>query len=1268
MGKKLFFMLLWLMLLILLPCLQNGLIVVKAPDGEVRTRPQGFDFGTVYTNCRIDASCTILGGTLNAVTSFPDWMGIDFVDTSQGWFRFHVNTASAGNYSGVITVATDVGDGDVPVNVTVRDEPRPKLSMLVYESPFDRYSTDYPEDMKFMTSLMDLGYVNVSYSFDFLPPEDYDLVLVAEDGLTFLTAGEVDLLKTYVDGGGSLVVCADAFYGGSITVANQIINDFGLNMRSEEYGFQVIVTEFAEHAITDGVGSICLQRPSPVEKISDTSVAVTILAHPSGAAADEGVLAISEHNGKLIVLGDSLWWYSYLRWEEYDNSKIFLNIFDYVANKAVLLWSDAMEVNDVAVSKDGKYLVAVNNTGVYYFASGDPNPRWWCLESDPAEDFMSVAISKDGEYVVAGQSSGYIYYFSDSKTAAGQRLLPTWKSEDLHGPVEGDTLDMSENGEYVAVGGTGVNLYYFAACTGRLGASESPTWFDGLGVLDIRTVRISSDGKYVAAGGTRSALLGFVAFYKDANAAPYPTEPAWQAESSLESIAEDLALSDDGYSVVAVTVNVFSLHYWANATALSGDPGAAWTNVGNYLSVDVSLDGSKVVGGGVDFTSVHFWAGARTRAGSQTEDWVRLESLHVLDVALSGNGGIIAASGMTGPDGYKVYFLKSDGTVIGNYALEQFSPVVAMSGDGFTIAVGGPGYDSLYVFGLTLPKPVHNVNTGLNYTSIQDAIDASETLDGHVISVDEGTYYEHVVVHKSLTLLGEEAGTTVIDGGRIGNVVELAANYVTISGFTVQNSGETSPSCGVYVAEANGTKVIYNIIRDNYYGVRLHGSSQSSIHTNIVSNNTRYGIALITSSGCSVYENLISKNTNGIYLSTSRGNTIRDNDVFLSTENGIWLYRSSNNTVYGNDASYNLDSGLRLSSDSNGNTVYSNTLSENSNGFTLYRSGNNTVFHNVAFSNVWGIHLWESGGNTLYGNNMTDNRANFGVLANNASDLDNSVDVSNMVDGKPIYYLKDTADTVIDASTNAGTVYLINCNNVTIKDLTVTKNGHGLYLWNTENSRIENVTAFDNVYGIVLTNSSSNIVFHNNFDRNTQNAYAQNSTNTWDNGLEGNYWSNYTGSDLNEDGIGDAAFEIDVENVDNFPLMGMFHSYYAEWGNVDVVSNSTVLDFKYDKSNSTIMLHVTNMTADQISGFCRITIPYDVLPLSYTVTINGSVVPYTTVQESYSASTIYFSYEHSTLEIVIVPEFAMIEIFLLCAILTFVVVASKKGTCMKHRT
>jgi parallel beta-helix repeat protein len=41
----------------------------------------------------------------------------------------------------------------------------------------------------------------------------------------------------------------------------------------------------------------------------------------------------------------------------------------------------------------------------------------------------------------------------------------------------------------------------------------------------------------------------------------------------------------------------------------------------------------------------------------------------------------------------------------------------------------------------------------------------------------------------------------------------------------------------------------------------------------------------------------------------------------------------------------------------------------------------------------------------------------------------------------------------------------------------------------------------------------------------------------WDNGQRGNYWSDYNGTDTNNDGVGDTPYVIDVQNQDRYPLM-----------------------------------------------------------------------------------------------------------------------------------
>ena len=60
-----------------------------------------------------------------------------------------------------------------------------------------------------------------------------------------------------------------------------------------------------------------------------------------------------------------------------------------------------------------------------------------------------------------------------------------------------------------------------------------------------------------------------------------------------------------------------------------------------------------------------------------------------------------------------------------------------------------------------------------NFSRIQDAIDRSNEGDTILVFDDSSPYYENIVVHKSLELIGENRGTTIIDAGGSGDVVEI---------------------------------------------------------------------------------------------------------------------------------------------------------------------------------------------------------------------------------------------------------------------------------------------------------------------------------------------------------------------------------------------------------------------------------------------------------------------------------------------------------------
>ena len=381
--------------------------------------------------------------------------------------------------------------------------------------------------------------------------------------------------------------------------------------------------------------------------------------------------------------------------------------------------------------------------------------------------------------------------------------------------------------------------------------------------------------------------------------------------------------------------------------------------------------------------------------------------------------------------------------------------------------------------------PVHNVNTGLNYTSIQEAISASETVNGHIILVEAGTYFENVVIYKSLAIIGEGGNTTVIDGGR-DVIIRINVSNVLVRGFAMRNG---------------------------FIGIHLDHSNNSSILENTVS-----GVLPIS----------VETTAYAIYASYSSNFTIAQNEVLLNDCSGI--------------------------------------LVTNSVGFMI---SHNSVHDNAG-----------------YGIN-TNASMNGWITENDA--FENSYDGIGLGEGS---------------------------SNCTVTENNVTSNG---------------------LYGVWIdTYSVDNTICGNNIINNNKQAQV-NLANRWDNGVEGNYWSDYAGFDGDRNGIGDTPYTVEQNNTDNYPLMGPLSVYATSRGSVSVASNSSITSFAYYESNGSISMRVLNKTEFQTGGFCRIHVPHALMTEPYNVTVDGSEPSYSnsTLYDDGSSRWIYVSYQHSEREVLI---------------------------------
>ena len=107
-----------------------------------------------------------------------------------------------------------------------------------------------------------------------------------------------------------------------------------------------------------------------------------------------------------------------------------------------------------------------------------------------------------------------------------------------------------------------------------------------------------------------------------------------------------------------------------------------------------------------------------------------------------------------------------------------------------------------------------------NYTNIQDAIDNASDGDTVFVYDESSPYNERLKIKKSINLIGENRETTIIDGGGTNSsVVQVLIDWVNISGFTIQNSGDYG--AGVYINSTRYINIIGNIILNNWEGIYL---------------------------------------------------------------------------------------------------------------------------------------------------------------------------------------------------------------------------------------------------------------------------------------------------------------------------------------------------------------------------------------------------------------------------------------------------------------
>jgi parallel beta-helix repeat protein len=455
---------------------------------------------------------------------------------------------------------------------------------------------------------------------------------------------------------------------------------------------------------------------------------------------------------------------------------------------------------------------------------------------------------------------------------------------------------------------------------------------------------------------------------------------------------------------------------------------------------------------------------------------------------------------------------------------------------------------------------------GAMYTKIQDAINASN--DGDTVFVYNGTYYEYVVVNRTINLTGEDRNTTIIDGLGGGNVVTITADWVNITEFMILHSLANS-NIGLIINSDNNT-IYNNSIINNDHGILLSSSSNNTIVNNTIANNV-YGIFIESSPNNTITNNELFNNGEGamsgvgIEIESSFNIIIKNNNLF---NDGVFIrgsqllhYNShtipSNNFVNNRPLYYykdctNLsidgipvgelilvnctnidvkniqinrtDFGMEIIYCSDILLAYSNISSNSRSGIWFELSSNSTITGNDFFSNYGGydIAFLRSSNNTISDNNLSSSPVSIGMDFSS----DNNMISNNVVSMTSIYCI------IVQKSSNniiknnhvfnnwVGITITETSNNNTVADNIIVNNENGIYI--DSPSAVDNVILRNNIssnlnYGLITWSTSDNIIFGNDISDNGFGLYMGSSSNhiIWGNLVSNNDYGFYLESSLN---------------------------------------------------------------------------------------------------------------------------------------------------------
>ncbi len=376
-------------------------------------------------------------------------------------------------------------------------------------------------------------------------------------------------------------------------------------------------------------------------------------------------------------------------------------------------------------------------------------------------------------------------------------------------------------------------------------------------------------------------------------------------------------------------------------------------------------------------------------------------------------------------------------------------------------------------------------------------------------------------------------------------LIDSSSNNITGNSFV--GTGKSSREMGIEFSHSNNNLIADNKIKAYYAGIfdRNNPSAQNTLRGNEITNCTS-GISCLGE--MTISNNAIEGNDVGILVSgnssTLTGNAVKNNVLGISLEgsdntlrknamqnNGINFYVEEpkpnsvdgTNTVNGKSVCYWVNQQGRTVPFNAGyvcllsctNITVSNLqLQNNVQGIAMFDTNQSTITNNTITANSQGILVVRSNGN-LISRNYIANNSDYGILCNVAEA--NSIVENAVTANHRGMAMRD------DCKTNTIAGNLLKENSGFAMEFTSTQTGNLIYRNDFVNNK---VTEGLQVWMLGGTDTPTQVA----------------NPDVWDNGFEGNYWSDYrtrypNATEIGTSGIGDTAFYINENNIDRYPLM-----------------------------------------------------------------------------------------------------------------------------------